>query len=145
MNRRKIIQSISSACSAAGVPHAGEFAVYGSERKPTLAVIHSAVVLKPEQVESIRECWNHLRKASPGLPPCVVLDRGLTLEMHETDKLVERAKAVLKNMRKRRQERCTLTAEEREAIHRAEARLRTAYVPDDETAATLRELLKRLA
>jgi hypothetical protein len=44
-----------------------------------------------------------------------------------------------------RQERCTLTAEEREAIHRAEARLRTAYVPDDETAATLRELLERLA
>jgi hypothetical protein len=39
----------------------------------------------------------------------------------------------------------TLTAEEREAIHRAEARLRTAYVPDDETAATLRELLARLA
>jgi hypothetical protein len=37
----------------------------------------------------------------------------------------------------------TLTAEEREAIHRAEARLRTAYVPDDETAATLRGLLDR--
>jgi hypothetical protein len=39
----------------------------------------------------------------------------------------------------------TLTAEEREAIHRAEARLRTAYVPDDATAATLRRLLERLA
>jgi hypothetical protein len=39
----------------------------------------------------------------------------------------------------------SLTAEEREAIHRAEARLRTAYVPDDETAATLRKLLARLA
>jgi hypothetical protein len=39
----------------------------------------------------------------------------------------------------------TLTAEEREAIYRAEARLRTAYVPDDETAATLRSLLARLA
>ena len=38
----------------------------------------------------------------------------------------------------------TLTDEEREAIYRAEARLRTAYVPDDETAATLRKLLKRL-
>ena len=38
-----------------------------------------------------------------------------------------------------------LTDEEREAIHRAEARLRTAYVPDDETAATLRALLERLA
>jgi hypothetical protein len=38
----------------------------------------------------------------------------------------------------------TLTAEEREAIHRAEARLRTAYVPDDATAATLRKLLERL-
>jgi hypothetical protein len=44
-----------------------------------------------------------------------------------------------------RQPQPTLTAEEREAIHRAEARLRTAYVPDDETAATLRELLARLA
>jgi hypothetical protein len=36
-----------------------------------------------------------------------------------------------------------LTDEEREAIHRAEARLRTAYVPDDATAATLRRLLER--
>jgi hypothetical protein len=39
----------------------------------------------------------------------------------------------------------TLTDAEREAIYRAEARLRTAYVPDDETAATLRSLLERLA
>lgn len=39
----------------------------------------------------------------------------------------------------------SLTDEEREAIHRAEARLRAAYVPDDETAATLRKLLARLA
>ena len=38
-----------------------------------------------------------------------------------------------------------LTDEEREAIYRAEARLRTAYVPDDETAATLRSLLARIA
>jgi hypothetical protein len=38
----------------------------------------------------------------------------------------------------------TLTAEEREAIYRAEARLRTAYVPDDQTAATLRKLLERM-
>jgi hypothetical protein len=37
----------------------------------------------------------------------------------------------------------TLTDEEREAIYRAEARLRTAYVPDDDTAATLRSLLER--
>jgi hypothetical protein len=38
----------------------------------------------------------------------------------------------------------TLTDKEREAIERAEARLRTAYVPDDETADTLRSLLERL-
>jgi hypothetical protein len=38
----------------------------------------------------------------------------------------------------------TLTAEERWAIFRAEARLRTAYVPDDQTAAMLRKLLERL-
>jgi hypothetical protein len=37
-----------------------------------------------------------------------------------------------------------LTDAEREAIYRAEARLRTAYVPDDETAVTLRSLLERL-
>jgi hypothetical protein len=40
--------------------------------------------------------------------------------------------------------RLRLTDEDREAIYRAEARLRTAYVPDDETAATLRNLLERL-
>jgi len=39
----------------------------------------------------------------------------------------------------------TLTDEERGAIYRAESRLRTAYVPDDETAGTLRSLLERLA
>ena len=39
----------------------------------------------------------------------------------------------------------TLTDDERAAIYRAEARLRAAYVPDDETAATLRSLLARLA
>jgi hypothetical protein len=37
----------------------------------------------------------------------------------------------------------TLTPEEREAVHRAEARLRAAYVPDDATAATLRAMLER--
>jgi hypothetical protein len=37
-----------------------------------------------------------------------------------------------------------LTESERAAIYRAEARLRTAYVPDDQTAATLRKLLERL-
>jgi hypothetical protein len=41
-------------------------------------------------------------------------------------------------------ETVTLTDEERAAIYRAEARLRTAYVPDDETSATLRKLLERL-
>ncbi len=40
--------------------------------------------------------------------------------------------------------RLRLADDEREAIFRAEARLRTAYVPDDETAATLRKLLERL-
>jgi len=38
----------------------------------------------------------------------------------------------------------TLTGDERAAIYRAEARLRSAYVPDDATAATLRSLLERL-
>jgi len=41
-------------------------------------------------------------------------------------------------------ETVTLTDEEREAIYRAEARLRTAYVPDDATAAALRKLLERM-
>lgn len=38
-----------------------------------------------------------------------------------------------------------LTAKERQALRRAEARLKAAYVPDDETAATLRDLLNRFA
>jgi len=38
----------------------------------------------------------------------------------------------------------TLTDEERAAIYRAAARLRTAYILDDETAATLSSLLERL-
>jgi len=39
----------------------------------------------------------------------------------------------------------TLTDEERDAIYLAAARLRTAYVRDDGTAATLRSLLERLS
>ena len=38
-----------------------------------------------------------------------------------------------------------LTAQERRALRKAEARLKAAYVPDDETAATLRKLLDRFA
>jgi hypothetical protein len=41
-------------------------------------------------------------------------------------------------------ERLRLTDEEREAIYLAAARLRTAYVRDDGTAATLNSLLERL-
>lgn len=84
MNRRQLMQAITSACSAAGIPHFGEFAVYGGEREPTLAVIHSARSLPPDAKEAIRECWDALRKKSPKLPPCVVLEPGLRLEMLET-------------------------------------------------------------
>lgn len=84
MNRRELLKAITSACSAAGIVHAGEFAVYGGERKPTLAVIHSARPLPQDAVEAIRKQWQRLREISPDLPPCVVLDRGLTLEMLET-------------------------------------------------------------
>jgi len=84
MNRRQLMQAITSACSAAGIPDSGEFAIYGGERNPTLAVIHSHRPLPPEAVESIRKCWDSLRKKSPKLPPCVVLDSGLRLEMLET-------------------------------------------------------------
>lgn len=84
MNRRELLKAMTSACSAAGIAHAGELAVYGGERKPTLAVIHAARPLPQEAVEHIRRQWERLRKMSPELPPCVVLDRGLTLEMLET-------------------------------------------------------------
>jgi hypothetical protein len=84
VNRRQLMQAITSACSAAGIPHLGEFAVYGGEREPTLAVIHSSRSLPPDAVESIRKCWDDLRNKCPKLPPCVVLDAGLRLEMFET-------------------------------------------------------------
>jgi hypothetical protein len=42
-------------------------------------------------------------------------------------------------------ERLRITAAERDAIYLAAARLRTAYVRDDGTAATLNSLLERLA
>ncbi|NBW19820.1 MAG: hypothetical protein EBR82_68790 [Caulobacteraceae bacterium] len=84
MNRRELLTAMTSACSAAGLAHAGEFAVYGGERKPTLAVIHSARPLPQAAVEAIREQWERLREMSPDLPPCVVMTAGLTLEMLET-------------------------------------------------------------
>ena len=84
MNRRELLAAMTSACSAAGIAHAGEFAVYGGERKPTLAVIHSARPLPQAAVEAIRDQWQRLRKISPDLPPCVVMEPGLTLEMLDT-------------------------------------------------------------
>jgi hypothetical protein len=84
MNRRELLTAMTSACSAAGVAHVGEFAVYGGERKPTLAVIHAARLLPQAAVEAIREQWERLRKINPDLPACVVMDGGLRLEMLET-------------------------------------------------------------
>lgn len=84
MNRRQVLQAMGLACSAAGVPHVGELSVYGGERKPMLAVIHSAKTLPASAVEAIRGQWEALRKLSPELPPCVVLDKDLKLEMFET-------------------------------------------------------------
>ena len=86
MNRRQLMQAITSACSAAGVAHFGEFAIYGGEREPTLAVIHSARSLPPEARESLQKCWDDMRKTIPKLPPCVVMEPGLRLEMLETVK-----------------------------------------------------------
>jgi hypothetical protein len=60
--------------------------------------------------------------------------------MQEAANEIER----LRNGAAEGRETVTLTDAERAAICRAEARLRTAYVPDDETAATLRSLLARL-
>jgi len=81
MNRRELLKAITATCSAGGIAHAGDFAVYGGERKPMLAVIHCQKSLPTEAVESMRKCWDGLRKISPDLPPCVVLDSGLRLEM----------------------------------------------------------------
>jgi hypothetical protein len=81
MNRRQLLQAITATCSAGGLAHAGDFAVYGGERKPMLAVIHCPRPLPAAAVESMRKCWDGLLKMSPELPPCVVLDGGIRLEM----------------------------------------------------------------
>jgi hypothetical protein len=59
------------------------------------------------------------------------------------DEILRLRERVTEPMPEEKQAEVLLTADEREAIYRAEARLRTAYVPDDDTAATLRALLER--
>lgn len=81
MNRRELLKAITATCSAGGIAHAGDFAVYGGERKPMLAVIHCPRSLPAAAVESMQKCWDRLRTMSPELPPCVVLDSGIRLEM----------------------------------------------------------------
>ena len=81
MNRRELLKAITATCSAGGTAHAGDFAVYGGEVKPMLAVIHCPRPLPTAVIESMQKCWGRLRKTSPELPPCVVLDSGIRLEM----------------------------------------------------------------
>jgi hypothetical protein len=81
MNRRQVLELLSSALTASGVAASCDTAVYCEEDHPMLAVIHCSVRLDEQRRETLRDCWNQARKFDPRIPACVVMEPGLRLEM----------------------------------------------------------------
>lgn len=84
MNRRQVLELLSSAVTASGVASSCDTAVYCEEDHPMLAVIHCSVRLDEHHKEHLRDSWNQARKFDPRIPPCVVMEPGLRLEMMRT-------------------------------------------------------------
>lgn len=79
MNRREVLSSMAAACGAAGVQARLDLAP--AEPRPLLAIIHCEQILPTAALDGIRNSWERLRKLSPEIPPCVVLEKGLRLEL----------------------------------------------------------------
>lgn len=79
MNRREVLSALTAAVGATGLKASVD--VVASEPKPMLAVITCERSLPAEAREAISRAWNRLRELEPGLPPCVVMDHGLKLEI----------------------------------------------------------------
>lgn len=79
MNRREVLSCMTSMCAASGIEARCD--VVESEPRPILAVIHCDERITPEVAETVRKHWECVRKLTPELPPCVVMCKGLTLEL----------------------------------------------------------------
>lgn len=79
MNRREVMAAMAGMCGAAGVD-ARMDAVSG-DRPVTLAIIHCEKPMPRNGLEAIHAAWERLRKIHKDLPPCVVMEKGLRLEL----------------------------------------------------------------
>jgi hypothetical protein len=88
MNRREVLAAVASACSAVGITSKAAQVVC-DEPEPILAVIHCSATLTAENQFRLVEHWEQLRKICPKLPPCIVMDRSLSLDFVAAKDLVK--------------------------------------------------------
>lgn len=66
-------------CGAAGIP--AKFEAVEADIPVRLAIIHCEKPLTRAAMQNINESWKRMRDLSPDLPPCVVMENGLRLEL----------------------------------------------------------------
>lgn len=79
MNRREVLTAMAGMCSAAGVE--ARLDAIEADKPIRLAIIHCEKPLPQAGLEALHKSWNRMRELSPELPPCVVLDNSLRLEL----------------------------------------------------------------
>lgn len=84
MNRRELMAALTGMCSAVGLD--AKLDVVAGELKATLAIIHCERRLTPSSLEAIHAAWDRIRKLCPDLPPCIVMENGLRLELVQGEK-----------------------------------------------------------
>lgn len=78
MNRREVLSALTAACGATGLKSAN-IKVIDRDPAPLMAVIECDEALTPARVQALRDAWNACRTLNPEIPPCVVLERGVTV------------------------------------------------------------------
>lgn len=79
MNRRELLQKAAGVIAASGLPF--EAQVIDAEPKPLLMVFRMppGTLVTTSLRKRLRDCWQELADRH-NLPPCIVLDAGMTLE-----------------------------------------------------------------
>lgn len=81
MNRREVLTAMAGMCGAAGVQ--AKLDAVTADSPATLAIIHCEKPLSQAALQSLHESWRLMREVAPELPPCIVMENGLRLELRK--------------------------------------------------------------
>lgn len=79
MNRREVLSAMTAMCGAVGAPARSD--VIEGELKATLAIIHLEKPLPQAGINALYESWKRVQEKFPSMPPCIVMEKGLRLEL----------------------------------------------------------------